>query len=108
MSSGAELSARLDQWWQEAGQRGGLLWPGTGPSGRFRGRAHLILGSAGSQKLETKDVSDIGDSFLQSLQPGPGQKVYSLKGPLDVVELEPWDDWNGSCSTYLSSIYNPT
>lgn len=91
------------------GQKGGLLWPGTGPSGRFRGRAHLILGSAGSQKLGTKDVSDIGDSFLQSLQPGPGQKVYT-RGPWTshLVELEPWDGWNGSCSTYLSSIYNPS
>lgn len=78
-----ESSVRLDQGWQEAGQRGGLLWPGTVPSGRLRGGAYLILGSPGSQKLGFKGMSDFGDSFLQSLQSGPGQKAYTLKGPLD-------------------------
>lgn len=26
----------------------------------------------------------------------------------DLVGLEPWNDWTGSCSIYLSSIYNPS
>lgn len=48
---GGCASARLDQWWQEAGQtERSLLWPGTVSSERFRGEPYLTRGSQGLQK----------------------------------------------------------